>query len=108
MDDPNHPILESPWLWEINRIEWAAGTGETPSDLDVTFIRGAVSRARRFIDAQDVTVNIEGRLPVQFGEMVILDIRGRQLDGLRVQVTEGGASGSPLELYARRVEEVSH
>jgi hypothetical protein len=45
-------------------------------------------------------------LPMQCGEMVILDIRGRQLDGLDVQVTEGDASGSPLRLYARSVTEV--
>jgi len=106
MDDPHHPILESPWLWEIDHIEWAAGTGDTPSCLDITFIRGGVSRTLRFIDAQNVSMNIDGRLPAQCGEMVILDIRDRQLEGLSVQVTEGGASGSPVELYARTVEVV--
>jgi hypothetical protein len=106
MDDPHHPILERPWLCEIGRLEWVAGRDDEPSSLDVTFTRGDVSCTLRFIDAQDVSVEIGGRLPMQCGEMVILDIRGRQLDGLDVQVTEGDASGSPLRLYARSVTEV--
>jgi hypothetical protein len=38
--------------------------------------------------------------------MAILDISRRQLDGLTVQVTEFGASGTPLHLYARAVQEI--
>jgi hypothetical protein len=38
--------------------------------------------------------------------MVILDVVDRQLDDLNVQVTEGGASGTPLGLYAKSVAEV--
>jgi hypothetical protein len=38
--------------------------------------------------------------------MAILDISRRQLDGLTVQVTEFGASGTPLRLYARSVQEI--
>jgi hypothetical protein len=106
MNDPHHSILERPWLWEIEYLEWIAGSEDTSAILNVTFIRNGARRTLCFVDPTDVRLNIGGRPPIQCGEMVILDIRGRQLSGLGVQVTEGGASGSPLHLYARMVKDL--
>jgi hypothetical protein len=103
MTDPDHPILEKPWTCEIAQFEWSAGSDDVPSVLDVTFVRDGSSRRLRFIDPQDVTLEFSGRFPIQCGEMAILDVRDRQLDGLGVQVAEYGASGTPLRLYARAV-----
>jgi hypothetical protein len=102
-----HPILDRPWSWEISRVEWLAEDEDASSYLDVTFTRDGHSRKLRFIEPQNVTLEFDGQHSIQCGEMVILDIRDRQLDGLTVQVTEGGASGSPLRLYARAVTEIA-
>ena len=106
MNDPHHSILETPWLWEITHIEWVAGSEDSSSNLNVTFTLNGALRTLCFVDPTDVRLEIGGRPPIQCGEMVILDVRGRQLDGLGVQVTEGGASGSPLHLYARTVKDL--
>jgi hypothetical protein len=106
MNDPDHPILDQPWRWEIIQFDWHSMDASSPSWLDVTFIRDGVRRTLRFIDPQDVTIKVGGWYPIQCGEMAILDVSRRQLDGLGVQVTEFGASGSPLRLYARSVLEV--
>lgn len=106
MNDPDHPILDQPWRWEIEELVWHSEHGATQAALDVRLVRDGHRRTLRFIEPQDVTIQFAGTHPIQCGEMAILDISRRQLDGLTVQVTEFGASGTPLRLYARSVQEV--
>ena len=108
MDNRHHPIIDRPWEWEIVRFEWVAAGETNSSRLDVTFARGGESRTLRFTEPQAVSLNFDdGHNPIECGEMVILDVSDRQLDHLNVQVTEGGASGTPLDLYAKSVTEVA-
>ncbi len=106
MNDPDHPILDQPWRWEIDEFTWHAERGTVQAALDVRFVRDGQHLTLRFIEPQDVTIEFGGSYPIQCGEMAILDISGRQLDGLTVQVTEFGASGTPLRLYARSVQKL--
>jgi hypothetical protein len=108
VDNLHHPILDRPWDWEIARLEWVAANETNSSHLDVTFTREGELRKLRFAEPQNVSINFDdGHNSIQCGEMVILDVRDRQLDALNVQVTEGGASGSPLRFYAKSVTEIA-
>ena len=106
MNDPDHPILDRPWRWEIEEFTWRSEHDSMQAALDVRFARDGHRRTLRFIEPQDVTIQFGGKPPIQCGEMAILDVSQRQLDGLTVQVTEFGASGTPLQLYARSVQEI--
>jgi hypothetical protein len=106
MHDPDHPILDQPWRWEIEEFAWRSEHDSMQAALDVRFIRDGQRRTLRFIEPQDVAIQFGGKHPIQCGEMAILDISRRRLDGLTIQVTEFGASGSPLRLYARSVQEI--
>jgi hypothetical protein len=53
-----------------------------------------------------IKLDVDGAWPAQCGEMVIVDITRRKYEGLRVQVTESGASGSPLQLFAKDVTDL--
>ena len=108
MHDRQHPIIDRPWEWEIARFEWIAADQTTPSHLDVTFTRGIESRTLRFTEPTNVVLSFDdGHNPIECAEMVVLDVSDRQLDALNVQVTEGGASGTPLRLFAKSVAEVA-
>ena len=104
MNNPDDAILENPWSWEISRFEWNASEDGCATYLDVTFQRDGTTRILRFIAPQDVYIHIPGGRPIECGDMLIRDICDRQLDSLGIQVTEGGASGTPLSLYARTVQ----
>jgi hypothetical protein len=106
MNDPDHPILDQPWRWEIESFSWHSEHGSVQAALDVRFVRDGQRCTLRFIAPQDVVILVGGKHTIQCGEMSILDISRRQLDGLTVQVTEFGASGTPLRLYARSVQEI--
>ncbi len=106
MSAPDHSILREPWRWEIEEFAWHCGHDSVQAALDVRFVRDGQRRTLRFIEPQDVTIEFSGRYPIQCGEMAILDISHRQLDGLTVQVTAFGASGTPVKLYARSVHEI--
>lgn len=106
MNDPTHPILDQPWRWEIDSFAWHSKQHISPCALDVRFVRDGVYRTLRFIEPSDVTIQFSGGSSIQCGDLIILDIRGRQLSGLGVQVTESGASGTPLRLYAKTVQEI--
>lgn len=109
MEQKHHSILERPWEYLISEIQWGvANDGIGDTFLDVTFIKGASVHRLRFIALRHTRLELSGAYPQDCGEMVILDIRDRGWEGLTVEVTEGGASGSPLTLYAREVIELGN
>lgn len=107
MESPDHPILDQPWEWQIEEFSWHTDQIAKLTVLDVRFVRNGQHRILRFTDPRDVTIQFDGGYPIQCGEMAIRDISRRQLEGLSVCVTESGASGAPLRLYARSVHEIS-
>jgi hypothetical protein len=106
MNETHHLILDQPWRWEIEGFAWHSEHDSVQAALDVRFVREGQRRTLRFVEPQDVTIQFGGHYPIQCGEMAIFDISRRQLDGLTVQVAEFGGSGTPLQLYARSVQEI--
>jgi hypothetical protein len=74
--------------------------------LDMLLTKDEIERKLRFVSPQQVRIELSGGYPQDCGEMVILDIRDRGWERLGVEVAEGGASGSPVTLYAREVLEI--
>jgi hypothetical protein len=102
--DPDHPILRDPWAWELREFTYRRDPADWhESHIDIVFERGGVVRRLRFFAPQQVRIS-EG-LPNTLG-MVILDVRGRQLDGLGVRVANYEQSPGGPEFWAARVVEV--
>ncbi len=103
MEETYHPILNRPWEYSIQEIHW--GRLDPVDDglcLDITFVKGEQRRRLRFLSPSDVKIELLS-CPQQCGEMILRDIRDRGWEGRAVQIAEGGASGSPVLLYAKEV-----
>ncbi len=105
MDRNDHPIIDHPWEHSLSEVSWGvASDGELC--LDIVLTKGGSERRLRFVMPQQVRIELSGGYPQECGDMVIIDIRDRGWEGLGVEVAEGGASGSPVRLYAREVLEI--
>ena len=100
-DDPDHPIVERPWEYEIvglsyhrDRDSWA------DSFIDLTLQKSGESRRLRFFGPQDLQIT-EG-FPGSSG-LCILDVSQRQLDGIGIRVANFEASGGCPTFWARLV-----
>lgn len=100
--DPDHPILQRPWEWELTEFCYRTNDGAEPH-LDLVFEKGEVRKKLRFFSPRDIRIS-EGFSSTM--GLIILDVRGRKLDGLGVQVTNYEAHGGPPEFWAREVEEI--
>lgn len=105
MEQKYHPILEHPWEYSVSELHWGTtdDTFEKIYYLDVTFTKNEIIIRLRFLNPQQVRIELSGKMPQGCGEMIILDIQDRGWEGMNVEVAEGGASGSPITLYAREV-----
>ena len=102
--DPEHPILSDPWRWELREFTYRRhGDDWRQSHIDIVFERDGVIRRLRFFAPQQVHIS-EG-LPNSFG-MIIVDVRGRQLDGIGVRVANFEQSWGAPVFWAARVVEV--
>ena len=99
-EDPMHPIIERPWEYEITHVDWKAGGGVDQANIDITFQKGSKVRCLRFLNPVEVQIHLPGSFPVGCGEMAITDVRGRGLENIGVRISEFGASGSPIHLWA--------
>lgn len=106
MERKYHPIIDRLWEYAIREIVWSA-SGDGEYYLDISLTKGEGERRLRFMCPQQVRVELWGGYPQDCGDMLILDIRDRGWERLGVEVAEGGASGSPITLYAREVMEIS-
>jgi hypothetical protein len=102
--DPDHPIVERPWEYEIVGLcyhrdpdSWA------DSHIDLTLQKGSQRRCLRFLGPQALEIT-EG-FPGSSG-LCILDVSQRQLDGLRVRVANFEASGGCPTFWAGDVVEL--
>ncbi len=99
---PIHPIIDRPHEYDILRFD----LHNDPLDcrntyLDLTLRRQHVVRRLRFLRPQRIV--IEEGFPASTRGMVILDIRDRQWDDLRVEVTDFEASHGKLTFVAADV-----
>jgi len=103
--DPDHPILPDPWRWELREFTFRRDQDDwRESYIDLVFERDRVPKRLRFFAPQQVQIS-EG-IPNAFG-MVILDVSGRQLDGLGVRIANFEQSYGARTFWAARVIEVT-
>jgi hypothetical protein len=102
--EPHHPIIERPYEYAIADLRYHMGVDGSEPFLDLTPVHGETTRRLRFLSPQNL--QIEAGFPSPTGGMVILDIRGRQLDGLGVEVVDWEASKGTITFFAREVVDV--
>ena len=100
--DPAHPIIERPWLFSIAEFRYHVGLDGTEPFIDLILKRDSVTRRLRFWSPQDLQIE-EGCFPAPTRGMEILDVSKRQLDGIRVHVTDFEATRGSITFWARDV-----
>ena len=98
--DPDHPIIESPWLYSIAEFHYHVGIDGTEPFIDLILERDSVTRRLRFWSPQNLQIE-EGCFPAPTGGMEIFDVSNRQLDGLRVRVTDFENTRGSITFWAR-------
>lgn len=103
--DPHHPILQSAWEYEIIGIN----LDFVPDDagearLDLKLRKGNTIKMFRFWSPADLEIERGG--PCMTHGLVILDLSGRGLENINVQVDDLEASRGSVRFVARAVEEV--
>jgi hypothetical protein len=99
--DPDHPIIERPWEYEIVGFSYHRGTDSwTDSNIDITLQKGSRCRRLRFLGPRDLEIT-EG-FPNSSG-LCILDVSKRQLEGLGIRVADFEAFGGCPTFWAREV-----
>jgi len=105
-DTPDHPILQRPWEFDITGLSVYEEPDSSPPfqlTLDLTLRRGSETRRLRFRDVRDFT--IDKGFPNSTG-LRILDVRGQQLEGIRVRVVNFEPIGGCPEFWAHDVTEL--
>jgi hypothetical protein len=104
-DDPDHPILTDPFRWELLEFTYRRDLDDwRESYIDMVFVRDAERRRLRFYAPQELEMS--RGLPNSFG-LCILDVSGRQLEGLGVRVANLEQSYGAPSFWASRVVEVA-
>ena len=103
--DPDHPIFPDLFRWELTEFAYHRDpVDRRESYIDMVFERDAQRRRLRFYAPQDLEMS--PGLPNSFG-MCILDVSGRQLEGLGVRVGNFEQSYGAPSFWAARVVEVA-
>ncbi|HZY89067.1 MAG TPA: hypothetical protein VFE78_29865 [Gemmataceae bacterium] len=103
--DADHPILREPWRWELLELTYRRNLADwQESYIDLVLFRDGEERRLRFFAPQDV--ELSRGLPNSSG-LCILDVSGRQLEGLRVRVASFEQSYGTPSFWAARVVEVT-
>jgi hypothetical protein len=101
-DSPDHPIIDRPHEYEIVRFDFHNDPRDgRNSYLDMTLQKETVVRRLRFFRPRRLVV--EDGFPAHTHGMMILDIRERQLDDLRVEVADFEASHGRVTFFAADV-----
>jgi hypothetical protein len=99
--DPDHPILADPFRWDLLEFVYRRDPNDyRESHIDMTFGREGLVRRLRFYAPQDLEMS--RGLPNAFG-MCILDVSGRQLEGIAVRVANFEQSYGAPRFWAARV-----
>jgi hypothetical protein len=101
--DPDHPVLADPFRWDLLEFAYRRDlTDWRESYIDMTFERGGIVKRLRFYAPRDL--ELSRGLPNASG-MCILDVSGRQLEGVGVRVSNFEQSyGAPCFWAARVVD----
>jgi hypothetical protein len=104
--DPNHPILDRAWSYEIVglRLEKEPLDGGEPF-LDLALRSGRERRVLRFWSPADLEIEKGG--PTMTGGLAILDVRARGLEQIAVMVTDFEAGNGSVRFVARTVDDIS-
>jgi len=100
-EDRDHPVLPDAWRYEIVglRLELKPQDEAEPF-IDLTLELSGERRTLRFYSPRSIEIEKGG--PVS-GGLKILDVAGRQLDGIRVHVDDYEARSGSLRFWARDV-----
>ena len=102
--DHDHPILDKPWTWQLMEFAYHLDPVDwRKSYIDLLIEREGRVRRLRFFSPRDLEIS-QG-LPTSIG-MCILDVGGRQLEGLRVRVANFEQSHGAPTFWAARVVEI--
>ena len=99
--DPDHPIIDRPHEFRIGTLHLHVGLDGQEPYLDLHLHRRDEERRLRFYSPQDL--EIEKGFPEPTHGMRILDVSGRQLEGLRVRVADFEASWGSITFWAKDV-----
>lgn len=103
--DPDHPILPDPYTWDLVEFTYRLDPDDgRESYIDLVFARNGVVRRLRFFNPRDLEMS--RGLPNSFG-LCILDVNGRQLEGVGVRVANFEQSYGAPSFWAARVVEVA-
>jgi hypothetical protein len=101
--DPDHPIINRPWEYDIVALHLECASVSSEGYLDLTLRRGREERVLRFWSPRDLEIIAGGLSSL---EMVVLDVSGRQLDGISVRVDSYEGAPGTLRFAARTVEDL--
>ena len=101
-EDPDHPIIERPHEYSVTRFVYdVLGNRVGEPFIDLSLSKGELFRRLRFLSPQNL--RIEEGFPAPTHGMAIRDIRGRQWQGLGVEVADFEASWGAITFVARAV-----
>jgi hypothetical protein len=102
--DPDHPILPEPWRWDLLEFTYRRDPDDwRKSYIDLVFTRDGEKRRLRFFAPQDVELS---RGMLSSDGLCIVDVSGRQLEGLQVRVASFEQSWRTPSFWAARVVDV--
>jgi hypothetical protein len=100
-EDRDHPVLPDAWRYQIVGLHLELKPeSEAEPFLDLTLELDGSRHVLRFFGPQSLEIEEGG--PAS-GGLKILDVSGRQLNGLRVRVDDDEASSGSLRFWARDV-----
>lgn len=103
--DPNHPIIERPWEYDIVEFHYHVDTDDrSKCYIDMSLAKGETVRRLRFWSPR--TLKIEEGFPNPTSGMVILDVRHRQMQDIGIHVWDFEASQGAITFWASDVEDL--
>jgi hypothetical protein len=99
--DPDHPILERPWEYEIIGFSYIRPEDWSEPYIDLTLKKGEFVCRLRFFSPREI--EIEKGFPIPTHGMYFSDVRARGLEGLGVRVSDFEDSQGSVTFWARDV-----
>ncbi|MGD9230463.1 MAG: hypothetical protein PVJ20_06595 [Desulfobacterales bacterium] len=100
--DPDHPIIESPHLYDIIDFHYHHdGEDYKESYIDLVLKKDDLLRRLRFLEPKDL--KIEKGFPCPTRGLCILDVSHHQLERINVHVSDFEASHGSVTFWAYKV-----
>ena len=101
--DPDHPILPDPFRWELREFTFRQEADWRKSYIDLVLAQDGVLRRLRFFSPREV--ELTRGVPNSSG-LYILDVSGRQMEGVGVRVGTFESDSCVPSFWASHVVEV--